>query len=188
MLDLKEGMRMLDRWTMEHLRRQCRNMKQVNTLFPHLTATEVAMFPLLKEIPPILLLVGTNFESLEKRREDLPLFGKKDGLHQEDLATVPMQLEMRVDGIAYGDDTTKLVALKASDELHPADKEITFYKKEVGYLVQRLIILSIENPRILELIREKTADALIVGAGLIQREALELVRSRKEPVADDSME
>lgn len=187
-LDLREGMRMLDHWTRVNMHRHCRNMKQVNNLFPNLTATEVAMLPLLREVPETFLLYGTGFNSLEQKRVHFPSYGIDEGLEQNDFATVPMQLEMRVDGIAYGDDTTTLIGLDSDKELSPEDKEIVSYREEIRDLVQRLILLTIENPRIFELVREKTADALVVGVGLVKREALQLVRSRTQPETGDSTE
>ena len=182
-INLRDGMRLLERWTRPELHRHCRTMRQLSALFPHLTATEVSMLPLLEHLPKTLQVFGTGFESLEVRRRREPTFGKDEDITQGDLQNVPTQLEFRVDGIAYGTDATNLSAVKADpsgDDVNPSDREIVPYDDEVASDIQKLVLLTIELPRAFENLKEKLPDALQVGVGYVRQEALTRVRLRAD--------
>lgn len=192
-LRLKRGMTMLDTWTQTHLGKPCQSMEDVQRFFPHLTTTELSFFPLLENIPETFLLHGTRFDALAVKRADDRSFGVKEGLTPADLCDIPCQLELRADGIAYGTDRTNVTGIQRTgaddnddeeddqdSDTNPLDKEIVCYHPDVAKDIQRLIALTIENPRLLEKLKEQTTDALTVGVGLVQKEALARMRRKAQ--------
>lgn len=178
LLQPKGGIAMINKWAKKYLGRPCTTMQDVRELFPELTSTELAMFPLLKDIPDEYTLYGTGFNSLEVKRKSDSKFGKDDDLKQKDLALVPFQVEMRVDGIAYGSDGTNLNKHLEEDKTNPEDQDIAVYKEDIAEDIGELVMLTIEFPRLFEILQKKTTDALPVGVGRIQKEALDRVRAR----------
>ncbi len=180
MCGLQKGIEMIEKWSWKNRGKHCENMAKIRQIFPHLAATEIAMLPLLEKIPETFLLNGTNFESLAVKRKIYPTFGEEEDLRQEDLNEVPSQLEMRVDGIAYGTETTNLYQVLEDDEtsqVNVSDREIVPYTDEAREMIERLILLSIEMPRLFERLQKDMTDALQVGVGMIQKEAVERMRS-----------
>jgi hypothetical protein len=92
---LKEGLRILDRWTRGSIGRYCRSLQQAQRLFPSLTATEIALLPLLERVPETLLRCGTGFLH-PTPSEKFPPHG------------VPQLLSMQRKGVVFGSDSTPL--------------------------------------------------------------------------------
>jgi hypothetical protein len=148
-------------------------MQQAQKLFPSLTATEIALLPLLKKVPETFLLRGAGFDALEAKKNECAKLNDDVDIAPDALRAVPQQFEMRVDGIAYGDDRTSIIPMENNSSiLNPTDKEIVEYQEDVAAQIAQLIPLTLEGPRLFQMVQHQTEDALVVGVGLVKREAL----------------
>ncbi len=169
----REGLRMLERWTLLHLSKQCRTMKQLRTLFPEMTTLELMALPLLANVPDTLLHCSAGFT----------VGTDEDTSHLPTKAT-PMMLEWRPDGIAFGTECSHLESGTLSNEsTNPKDREVVGFTRDVQRDMEKLIMLTIELPRLEELLKAAAVDAVPVGVGIIQRTALEQVRAQRPATA-----
>ncbi len=185
---LEAGLACLDRWTSSSADLPCETVRDARALFPNLTLTEICFLPLLKRIPTTYLTCSTGFDSRTAIARHDPETARE--MAKSSLPETPMQLEMRVDGISFGTDLSHLGAASDGGKTsitNPDDCEITPYRPEIESKLSELVPLVIEAPRLIELLREQTAESLSVGVGRIQQAALNRT-AISEPRADSASE
>lgn len=178
-LSPERGLEMLSAWTKKELGKECPTIREANELFPHLTLSELAFFPLLEHLPTLLLLFGTTFDATQVATQA----GYKNvdaGMQRR----VPQQVWATVHGLAYVlDDYVPENDDAGIMEYDPyavlgftgirESVELVEFKVKVGSIVQKLVPLMMSNARLYEQVWANSPESLQVGFGRIARVALE---------------
>ncbi|MBN8549626.1 MAG: hypothetical protein J0M12_09955 [Deltaproteobacteria bacterium] len=187
------GLKTLNEWTRKHIMSgsidaeglpvgsTCKSLADAKRLFPELTVSELAFLSLVATVPTCFKTASTGFDAKSARASE---YGKTSTLSESDSRATPMQLELRTDGICYATNQSRLggdgtYGDPDRSQTNPHDREIVAYRPGVAERLQQLIILSIDSPRLFELVRSQTTDSLSVGVGRIQQLALNRVQGRE---------
>ena len=178
----ERGLEMLSLWTKAILGKECVTIREANELFPNLTLSELAFFPLLEQLPLTMMLFGTTFDATS--------FAKQVGWEEEANANmqrrIPQQVWATVQGLAYVLDTyIPEHQDKGISEYDPYSVlgltgvnngvELVEFTLRIKRIVQKLVPLLMSNARLYERVWANSPESLQVGFGRIARVALEKV-------------
>ncbi len=179
-LSPERGLEMLSAWTKVILKKECATIREANELFPHLTLSELAFFPLLEHLPLSMMLFGTTFDATS--------LAEKTEFTEEEIAgishRIPQQVWATVQGLAYvldkyvpenqdkgilEYDPYSILGLTGVNE----GVELVEFTVKIKRIVQQLVPLLMSNSHLYEKVWANSPESLQVGFGRIARVALE---------------
>ena len=179
-LSPERGLEMLSAWTKAILKKECATIREANELFPHLTLSELAFFPLLEQLPLSMMLFGTTFDAISLANQ----VGWEEEAHASMQRRIPQQVWATVQGLAYVLDTyipeNQDKGILECDPysilgLTGVNKgvELVEFTVKIKRIVQQLVPLLMSNSRLYEKVWTNSPESLQVGFGRIARVALE---------------
>ncbi|MFH1670692.1 MAG: putative zinc-binding metallopeptidase [Patescibacteria group bacterium] len=189
-LSHEDGLNMLNRIAIRYLGIQFNSIEEANRHLPHITMTELSMFPLLEDAPISYIAYGTDLSSpaTEKFREDTCM-DKQEGRPKN---RIPQQLGATSSGIAYVLDnytfrgisefiTTDPYKVLGLTGVEDVGMEHVDFSNMVQKQIEALIPLSITNARLFERVWHESRESLQVGMGQIAKLALAKIKDMAEP-------
>ncbi|MCB0334575.1 MAG: hypothetical protein KDD55_13815, partial [Bdellovibrionales bacterium] len=196
-ISVEDGVAQIGEWMALHAGCECSTLEQVKKFFPDLAVSEIAFFPLLKNLPDTIKLCGSKgFDAVDAYLREHPAADVEQLPNDDERNSFPAQLEFRVDGLTYGTDLSPLYSQTYSARepepdaddpppitSSPVGREVVEWLPEVASDIEDLILLTIESPRIFAILRERMDDSLLVGVSRIRDAAHAFAHRAKGEIA-----
>ncbi|TSC56131.1 MAG: hypothetical protein G01um101418_498 [Parcubacteria group bacterium Gr01-1014_18] len=173
-----KGLSLLSQWTKQNLGKSCESIAEANVLFPNLTISELAFFPLLDSLPSFLLFYGSTVD-IEKfvdaeDQDALRNNHSKNRVGQMGWATNAGIVYILDDYDSSWEDkgiTTDPYQILGITG-HREDEELVEFNVETKKIFRELIVLCLSSSRLYEKIWFGSGENLQIGLGRVMKLAL----------------